>query len=169
MFMKELEKIKEILKDMSLEDLKELRENPNYFRLDEIIKSKESGEKTVEEFLKTLKSGDCFMCNNVEYFRKRYLSQTSFGIFKAVIVGIPSFDPETVGGVFITVGGEDPKDISVSNLSSWDISIQDLKNYFKKTTKSAFRDCEKICSNLDKECEKAHSKAANEIQKILGL
>ena len=103
------------------------------------------------------------------YFRKRYLNQTSIGIFKAVTVGIPSLDPETVDGVFIIVNGEDPRDISVSKLSAWDISIQDLKNYFKKTTKSAFRDCEKICSNLDKECEKAHNKAASEIQKILGL
>lgn len=163
-----IEKIKDILKEMSLDDLKELKENLGYLEIDEIIKSKESGEKTVEELLKTLKSGDCFICNNIDYFRKRYLNQTSLGIFKAVTVGIPSLDPEVISGVFITVNDEAPKDVFVSVRTCWDISIQDLKNYFKKTTRKDFKDCDRICSNLDKECEKAHRRAAAEIQKILG-
>lgn len=165
---KELEKIKEILKDMSLEDLIELKENPEYFGLDEIIESLDAGV-TTDDLLKKLKPGDCYLCNNIEYFRSNYLNQTTCGLFKVNSVGIPSLDPDLITGEFIVVEDEDPEDITVSRYVTWDISIKNLKKYFKKTTKKAFKRCNQICDNLDNEVIEAHAKSASNIKTILGL
>ena len=163
-----LEKIQEILKDMSLEELMELKENPEHFGLDEIIESLDS-EVTADGLLKKLKPGDCYLCNDIEYFKSSYLNQTTFGLFKVSSVGIPSLDPELITGEFIVVEDENSEDITVSRYTVWDISVQNLKKYFKKTTKKAFKRCSQICDNLDNEVIEAHAKSASNIKTIFGL
>ena len=166
---RELEKIREILKEMSIEDLIELKENPEYLGIEEIIESLDTDVTSSEDLLKKLKPGDCYLCNNIEYFRNSYLNQTTIGIFKVNTIGIPNLDPELITGEFIFIEDEDPEDITVSHYSTWDISVQNLKNYFKKTTKKTFKKCSQICDNLNLEIINAHTKSALNIKTILGL
>lgn len=162
-----LEKIQEILKDMSLEDLIELKENPECFGLEEIIDLKEE-EVSTEDSLKKLKVGDCFICNDTNYFRNNYLNQTSFSVFKVVTVGIPNLDSEVITGSFIYVDREVSDDIAVFK-RTWDISRQDLKDYFRKIPKKVFKKCDQIYKDLNKDVEDAYLKAATNIQITLGL
>ena len=167
---RELEKIREILKEMSIEDLIELKENPEYLGIEEIIESLDTNVTSSEDLLKKLKPGDCYLCNNIEYFRNNYLNQTTIGIFKVNTIGIPPLDPDLITGEFIFIEDGDPEDITlVCHDSTWEVSVQNLKNYFKKTTKKTFKKCSQIYDNLNLEVIDAHTKSALNIKTILGL